>query len=218
MLIKKYDTNLYKFSEIVSGVFGVNQLNKLHEERSDLLPKDKLVFENESKTDFHSEFYKKMNNHELNVLEKSFKSFIKNEVKPFFDEDILHQYMPSFRVHLPSDMAIHKWHYDSDINHRHPEWEINFIIPLTDCEETQSFWVESVPGLKDFKPVNLKYGEFVIFDGNRCMHGNKENLTNDTRVSFDFRILPSSRYNDNFKLSVTSNKKFSEGDYYIRVK
>jgi hypothetical protein len=217
MLIKQYDTGLYRFAEILSSVFGVSKLSKLHEERIDLLPDSKLAFENESKTNFHSLVYSKINNGELQELEEAFVLFIVNEVKPFFDNDILHQYMPSFRFHLPGDMAIHKWHYDSDSEHRHPEWEITFHVPLTSTSDTQSLWIESVPGLSDYKPVNLKYGEFAIFDGNRCTHGNKENKTDRTRVSFDFRVLPIGKYYDNVKTSVTTNKRFREGDYYRRV-
>lgn len=218
MVIKKYNTNLYKFSEIVKNVFQVNDLEKLHEERKDLLPEQKLNFDNESKTNFHKTFYSKLNNNELKFLEESFISFIVNEVKPMFDDDILHQYMPSFRVHLPGDKAIHKWHYDSDENHKHPEWEINFYIPLTDSIDSQTIWVESVPGLKNYEPMNVKYGEFLIFDGNRCTHGNKENTTNKTRVSFDFRILPIEKFSEDNKSSVTNNKKFIEGEYYKRIK
>lgn len=217
MTIKNYNPELYRFSQIVANVFKVTDLALIHKERTDLLPTEKLVFENESRTDFHKLFYEKMNGNELQELEESFKQFIKNEVAPLFQEDILHQYMPSFRVHLPGDQAIHKWHYDSDEDHKHPSWEINFQIPLTDTFETQSIWIESVPGLRDFNPMNMKVGQYAIFDGNRCMHGNKENETDLTRVSFDFRVIPSSRYENNTKESVTTSKKFIEGEYYRRV-
>lgn len=218
MIIKNYNPELYLFSQIVANVFKVTDLSLIHKERTDLLPTEKLVFENESRTDFHKLFYEKMNGNELQELEASFNLFVKNEVAPLFGEDILHQYMPSFRVHLPGDQAIHKWHYDSDDDHRHPNWEINFQIPLTDTYETQSTWIESVPGLRDFNPMNMKVGQYAIFDGNRCMHGNKENATDLTRVSFDFRVIPSSRYENNTKESVTTSKKFTEGEYYRRVK
>lgn len=218
MVIKSYNSEMYRFPEIVANVFGVNDLSCIHKERQDLVPKEKLVFENESRTDFHRLFYEKMNGNELRELEDAFKSFIQNEVLPLFGEDILHQYMPSFRVHLPGEQAIHKWHYDSDEEHRHPEWEINFQIPLTDSVDTQATWVESVPGLGDYKPMNVKVGQFVIFDGNRCTHGNKENESDKTRVSFDFRVIPANRYNNNLKSSVTTSKKFKEGEYYTRVK
>jgi hypothetical protein len=44
----------------------------------------------------------------------------------------------------------------------HPEWEINFQVALTDIYDTQATWVESVPGLKDFSPMEMKYGEYYI--------------------------------------------------------
>ena len=94
MVIKTYSEETYKFAEIVAKVFGVGKLSKLHEDRKDLLPKDKLIFENESQTNFHELFYSKMNNDELKELEDSFNLFIVNELKPFFKDDILHQYMP----------------------------------------------------------------------------------------------------------------------------
>ena len=32
--------------------------------------------------------------------------------------------------------------------------------------------------------------EFIVFNGNKCIHGNKLNDTGKTRVSLDFRIIP----------------------------
>ena len=66
-------------------------------------------------------------------------------------------------MHLPDKKAVNKWHYDSDDDHRHPEGEINFQIALTDSLDTQAMWIESVPGLRDFFPVNLKENQFVLY-------------------------------------------------------
>ena len=216
-MIKRYNTEKYRFHDIVAAAFEIEDLSKIHCLRQDFLPQEKLVFDNESKTKFHQHFYDLLNSGKLPQLERSYFEFVRDEVGSFFNEDVLYQYMPSFRVHLPGDKAIHKWHYDSDSDHRHPEWEINFHIPLTRTYDTQSIWIESVPGLGDFSPMNLEYGEFCVFDGNRCMHGNKENTTEQTRVSFDFRVMPVSKFSLNQKESVTSNKKFIEGQYYRRV-
>jgi ectoine hydroxylase-related dioxygenase (phytanoyl-CoA dioxygenase family) len=125
--------------------------------------------------------------------------------------------MPSFRVHLPDDKAIHKWHYDSDKDHLHPEWEINFQIALTDMIGTRATWVEVVPGFKNYVPMEMTYGEYYVFNGNKCTHGNKENISGKTRVSFDFRILPKDKYNPTAKKSVTAKKKFLLGEYYKEV-
>lgn len=217
MIIKEFSILKYNFSKFVSDAFMADDLSRLHEIRKDLLPKEKLKFENESKTNFHELFYKQLNAGQLKELESCYYNFIKNEILINFTNDILYQYMPSFRVHLPNNQAIHKWHYDADEDHRHPDWEINIFIPLTNAFGTQTIWIESVPGLQDYKPINIKYGEYAIFNGNKCMHGNKENVTQQTRVSFDFRILPINKYNNNAKQSVTTGKKFVEGEYYRRM-
>ena len=97
----------------------------------------------------------------------------------------------------------------------HPNWEINFQIVVTDAYDSNCMWIESVPGLKDFTPMEMKYGEYSIFDGNRCIHGNKVNKTGKTRVSMDFRVIPFSRYDPAAQVkSATASKYFVVGDYY----
>ena len=213
MKIIKYEPEKYMFRELVSSVFDTSDLDKIHEKRGDLLPPEELCFENESRTKFHETFYKKLNS-EWPAFINSYDAFVKNEIYPLFKRKIVYQKTPSFRVHLPGNKAIHKWHWDSDEDHLHPEWEINFQIALTNIYNTNAMWVESVPGLRDYKPIEMKYGEFAAFDGNRCAHGNKSNKENKTRMSFDFRVIPYERYIEDGKASITSNKKFVIGEYY----
>ena len=67
----------------------------------------------------------------------------------------------------------------------------------------------------DFKQIELNYGEYHMFNGNQCIHGNKPNKTNLTRISFDFRIMPIKFYDDNTKkISATTKRKFQIGVYY----
>ena len=139
---------------------------------------------------------------------------IKNEISLYFKEDFIYQSFPTFRIHIPNYKAIHQWHYDSDPIHKHPPWEINVQVPLTKMIKTQATWIESVPGLEDFSPMEMNYGEYVFFDGNRCKHGNKVNEEDRTRVSFDFRVMPLSKYTGQSKSSVTSQKRFIIGEYY----
>ena len=128
---------------------------------------------------------------------------------------VVYQAFPSFRVHIPNDQAIHKWHHDSDENHNHPDWEINFQVALTKMWDSNAMWLESVPGLGDFKPVEMEVGDYTIFYGNKCAHGNKENKTGKTRVSIDFRVLPYDKYDESSaKNSATAGTKFVIGQYY----
>lgn len=213
----KYNKQKYAFDNLVKSIFQVKSLENLHIERKDLLPTEDLNFGNESKTQFHELFYFNLNNTDLGInLRRLYASFIENEIYPIFQRDILYQTFPTVRFHLPESKAIHYWHCDSDDNHRHPFYEINFQLSLTDSYDTQSTWIESVPGLGDYSPMEMKLGEYYVFDGNRCKHGNKVNTSGKTRVSLDFRILPKESYVENKKSkgSATKGKKFVIGEYY----
>ena len=63
-------------------------------------------------------------------------------------------------------------------------------MPLTNVWGEISLWVESEIGAKDYKPIILKAGQALIFDGVNLGHVSKVNTTNSTRVSFDFRFMP----------------------------
>lgn len=213
----KYNTDKYRFRELVSELFQVDVLEKIHEDKSDWV-KDEyktLNIYNENTTDFHEAFYKKLNEN-WPELHKSYDDFIHTEIVPIFNEKFYYQYLPSFRIHLPyNNQAIHTWHSDSDQLHKHPKGEINIWLPLTKCYGTNTMWIESEPFKLDFKPLEGDYGNFWTNKGNVCMHGNKPNLTNMTRISFDFRIIPLSKYDPNFKESSNDkSNKFLLGGYY----
>ena len=64
-------------------------------------------------------------------------------------------------------------------------------MPLTArIDHTNSLYVESEPGREDFRPLALQYGELATFYGVYCCHFAVENLTESTRVSLDFRVVP----------------------------
>ena len=209
-----YDVSKYSFAKLIAEAFEVDDLTTLHESRVDLMPDEKLNFNTETKTKFHEAFYKRLDSGWPEIVD-AYELFIREEVAPRLDEDFVYQTFPTFRIHIPDDQAIHYWHYDSDSNHTHPDWEINFQIAVTDMQKTSCTWVESVPGLKDFRPMEMKRGEYIIFNGNKCTHGNRVNKTGKSRISFDFRVLPFSRYvSENQVKSATASKRFIVGDYY----
>jgi len=58
---------------------------------------------------------------------------------------------------------------------------------------------------------------YYIWKGSKLTHGNKENATGCTRVSFDFRVMLEKDYLsgvESFKSSRDTNKKFVLGQYY----
>ena len=86
--------------------------------------------------------------------------------------------------------------------------------------ETNTVWCETAPHRHDYCPIEANSNQFIKFNGNRRHHGNKENKTNQTRFSLDFRILPTKYtpaiglFPEIFGSSSTKNKKWEEGDYY----
>jgi hypothetical protein len=104
-------------------------------------------------------------------------------------------------VQLPSASPIGKVHKDSDYD-SHVDTEINIWVPIVDVWGPNTLHTESAPGLKDFHPLEVKYGEAVRFWGNQCEHYTVANSSNHTRVSFDFRVIPRSRYTNAFKVSL----------------
>jgi hypothetical protein len=214
-----YDVDKHPFRRHIANIFRCDELEEIHIRRSELMPDLPLVFETESKTPYHESFYGAVNT-EPSPFRGLYRSFIADVVTPIVGEPFIFQYQPSFRVHLPEDKAVHKWHSDGDQDHNHPTGEINFILPVTECHGTAAVWAESEPDRGDFAPMELDYGQFVRFDGNRCRHGNRENTTGQTRISLDFRVLPVRFYQEEpvgtARSSITSGKKFRLGSYYAR--
>lgn len=215
--IFKYKIQKYKIQEQIKQLFKVSDLEKIHTLRKDLMPGGNFyknhTLSNDVELSFHKIFYKKMNSPWVEFLNE-YEKFIFENIPDIIGESFLYQKTPSFRIHLPNMMAVSEFHCDTDDDYNHPIGEINFIMPLTDMHDTNAIWVESERFKGDYTPINLNYGEFVRFNGNMCRHGNKTNLTQKTRISFDFRILP---------ISCTPAKgmnpvKFNSGSVYTKAK
>ena len=118
---------------------------------------------------------------------------------------------------FPNNKAVGEFHRDRDYNH--PLDEINIWVPITSSKKTNTIWIESKFDKNDYKPMNLDYGQFLIFDSG-LKHGNRINKENKTRISFDFRVIPYSVWkknknrNKNNKYSIDQKIKFEIGGYY----
>ena len=62
--------------------------------------------------------------------------------------------------------------------------------------------------------MRAEYGECVEWNASKLTHGNKQNLTSLTRVSFDFRVIPISRYRESDHLTINTKIPFGIGGYY----
>lgn len=212
-----FDKKKYNFVDLISNLFE-SDLNKLHhtsDEKYELFSKDMLG--KDSDTIYHKKFYNELNSGWTELI-NTYNSFIEDIILPYLNlDEALVQTYPTFRVHLPNNVAIVVKHYDSDEKHNHPKGEINFILALTDMYDSNTVWIEKNSRFNNFVPIELKENECISFNGNTCSHYNNINETGVTRVSFDFRVLPLNYYDINYSLSsVTTNKKYTEDDYYKR--
>tara|TARA_A100001515_G_scaffold43035_2_gene33959 strand:- start:2404 stop:3060 length:657 start_codon:yes stop_codon:yes gene_type:complete len=217
MKIYNYNIKNYNFVTLFKQLFNQENLQNLHED----LEKEYDFFSApgiDSNTKFHKIFYDRMRAgwpEFLELYKKIIKNVIARELN--IDEEFIYQKWPSFRVHLPNNVAVGGWHKDADYNH--PKGEINFIIPMTPMFESNATIAELTPGKMDFRQLEAIPGQIIQFNGNQCIHGNLPNKTGLTRVSFDFRILKKTDYNPNHSLeSLSKGNKFLIGDYYEIMK
>ncbi len=205
--IIQFDDCRWPMQKVICSIFKIEDLKCLHETARRTY--DLRTEKNDHDTEFHSVFY----NQNAEFL-KLYKEFIRDYIKTtvFKNEPIVYQQIPSFRVSMPGNVAVGAFHRDSDYNHA-PE-EINFWMPFTDTLANNTIWVENEIGCGEFQPIILKYGEILIFDGANLLHGNKINDTGFSRVSVDFRVIPSSSYRENTKRSVKNKTQFVLGEYW----
>jgi hypothetical protein len=205
-VVLDYDLARYRFAGVVASILGVEDLDRLGHGVSHKL----LTRERDQRTAFHERFYAS-----LDSFLALYRRFVAERVRPLFAEDIVFQRVPTFRVHLPANVAVGTFHVDSDFGHGREE--INFWLPFTDAWDTNSIWVESEPGLGDYRPAAVRYGQVLLFSGVHLRHGNQPNSTGRTRVSVDFRVIPRSRYRPREAASVNSGLRFAIGEYFAEL-
>ena len=224
-LILKFDKKKFNFKKLFSSYLGKlygSNLSKIHNKLdSKYLPKEIVKESNDQKLSFYDVLYKidpgynlqqKYQDEDFLKKYKEFVEFLSNEV---FQEKLIYQFKPTLRVQFPGNKAVGGWHRDREYNH--PSEEINIWVPITKARETSAIWVESSFNAEDYSPVNIDFGEVLIFDSG-LKHGNKVNQTNNTRLSFDFRIIPYSKFSKQtlkiHRKSVAQEIEFSIGKYY----
>ena len=173
-------------------------------------------------------------------------SFIKHVVDNLIKEPCLFQKTPTIRAHFPNQKGFN-WspRYHTDIMLGHPPQEINIWVPFTNVSGSNSLRLaemqNSINFLEDERhdlssfatrvqtdtelqaalkesstSLEMEYGEYVVFDP-RCLHAGQNNLTSDTRLSMDIRILPISDYHNmslQYRGTGRRQVRFERGDYY----
>ena len=131
------------------------------------------------------------------------------------EEGLVFQREPSFRCHAPSPNPTGRPYCDADYGHS--EFEMNVWLPLVECGGANSLWCESVPMKGDYAPFSVRYGEAVLFWGNRCRHYTVANDSGVTRVSFDFRFLFRRLYDPHMENIYGGPTAFLLGGYFDAI-
>ena len=212
-----YDVTTYQFLNIVESWFlnddilPTGGISNLHIKRT----YDLFERENDQSTIWHKCFYRQIRKD--SSFNNIYIKFLTEVIKPRFNEKIVYQKIPTFRVHLPGNLAVGEFHKDK--HYRNEEWankvqELNYFVPLPKAYGTNTIWAETEEDRGDFKEMRANYGECVEWNASKLTHGNKQNVTKVTRVSFDFRVIPKSRYIESNHITINTKIPFGIGGYY----
>ena len=212
-----YPIDVYQFLDIVEywfeqeSILPISGLSNLHYHKIyDLFDR-----EHDQSTIWHKCFYEKIRRDES--FDNYYMKFLEDKIKPRFGEEIVYQKIPTFRVHLPGNVSVGEFHKDK--HYRDGDWadkvqELNYFVPLTKAYGTNTVWAETEEDLGDFQEIRANIGDCIEWSATKLTHGNKKNITRRTRVSFDFRVIPMSRYIESNHLTINTKIPFGIGGYY----
>jgi hypothetical protein len=177
-----FATEQYPFDKVLAAtVFKVPRLDGLHVNWAAQSGKSKASYED------NLELRRLMQNlHDDSPFYKLYHKWIADNIAPRFGKRISYSAHPKMRVHLAGTGSVSEFHRDVDVTGRSDQ--INCYLPFTDVFDTNTLWCESAYGLEDYCPINLKYGQALVWDGGFLKHGTFRNETSHTRVSCDFRF------------------------------
>jgi len=177
-----FATDRYPFEKFLAeGVFKVARLDSLHVYWAEHTGNDKASYAD------NLELRKLMQDlADDSPFYTLYHKWIAEFIAPRFGKRISYSAHPKMRVHLARTGSVSDFHRDADVTGRSDQ--INCYLPFTDVFDTNTLWSESARGLGDYSPLNLKYGEALIWNGGFLKHGTFRNETNHTRVSCDFRF------------------------------
>jgi hypothetical protein len=209
--ILQYENASYDFRPFLKDCFNCENIDELHINN----PNYKIFteFGPDVRTWYHKTFYSYLDSEKGNKMKDLYYKLIKDVILPYLNlSEAYVQKFPSFRVHLPNNVAVAKKHTDNSLGH--PIGEINFTYVFTNMFDSNSICIEKMPRMNEYVNLKLDENNIISFNGNLCMHYNNTNETNKTRVSMDFRILPVEHLPKDVSCSHSTKRKFTDGDYY----
>ncbi len=183
-IIIDYDTALYPFQTyLATYIFKVKQLETLHlnwqlrSGRKELQYADNLHLR------------KKMQSlPDTAAFYNIYRRWVTRVLAPHYGDQISYASHPKMRVHLAGTPSVCGFHTDIEVTKR-PE-QINCYLPFTNVYDSNTLYIETDYGSENYKPLNLNYGQALLWDGGCLKHGTVPNTTSATRVSCDFRFHP----------------------------
>tara|TARA_B100002019_G_C21272849_1_gene603406 strand:+ start:2410 stop:3027 length:618 start_codon:yes stop_codon:yes gene_type:complete len=197
-----YSTDDYDFRSIICDYLNLYQLDNIFVDQ-------KITKENNQSTEYHKRFYNSLDNDDR--LKSLYDNFISKVIKNLFDEEIIYQVTPTFRLQAIDNVSVFAFHKDTEYGHS--DKTINFFLPITKCYDTNALWVESG---SSFEPMECDYGDLITFDAVNLLHGNKVNKTGKSRISLDFRVMKMVDYCETSKQTLSKNRRLILGDYYTK--
>lgn len=185
-LVFRYDTERWNFRSIVGEYFGTDDLENLHGDPKWNPPKAGLSMPNHVITKNSWNVSKDLRSAVIDRSAPLLKSLIYDLVSTFVGPIRSHQELAMMRVNFHGSRAILRFHKDQEYGQK-PN-SINIWLPVTKVYGTNSMYLESSPGLSDFTPVELDYGQALMFYGTDLLHGTLDNLSGGTRITYDFRF------------------------------
>jgi hypothetical protein len=224
-ILKTFFQKEYDFNDELDKIHNLLITDKLSEKEKEFHNEIKKIGVDDRNSVFIQKFHTYVD--KFPEFNEAYFSFLKTNIVPLFsnEEKLVVQKTPNLRISFPNLTAIGKrdtdvdnvigFHSDSDFGHH--ETEINFVIPITKMFDTNSFYYEpcinSSVSYEDYCNLKLDTDEMVMAYFNKLKHYNKINHTGSTRISFDIRIIPYSKYMENIKYF--EGTKFELGKYYI---
>lgn len=187
-VVRRYDDRRFDFASVVRRLLGVEDLSTL---RSDVAAEDgHSLYKSMERAALHRKLLNVMSCAESDEFYRLYRDFIEDEIVPRYDEPILFQSRPTARIVFSNISGEARFHRDRDYGH--DVAEVNYIVPLTDSLQSTAIWIETRECANDHRPVDMRLGEYLEFDGASLSHGAVANVSGRSRVSFDFRIVPES--------------------------
>lgn len=223
-LIKTIFESKYEFYENLDSLHQILETPLISQEDK-VYHKQIHGWQNDRNSIFIKDFHKYVDKHQ--EFNNTYHKFIKEYIQPLFPEEtqLVIQKTPNIRFSFPDAAAIGcdpndpesiiGLHCDSNFGHN--ENEMNFVVPITDMFSTNSIFYEPIIDSQidptKFENLKLAKNQFLQAYFNKLRHCNKINQTGKTRISFDIRIIPYSKYMEN--LDFFMGTKFELGKYYV---